>query len=280
MTDAVKTFGFNPLPIEIEIKDLSFVKQLPRLMGNPHKVTFHQIICLDSGSATFCVDFRDITIHAGQLFVITAGQVCQFDTKSDYSGRLILFTESFFNTSEIDSNFLYTSETFNPISLNRIVNIDSDAISQQTIFLEKELQKSTDHFQSQIAHSALKIILLEIERQLSSEYPLTAQSLGRQFYNAVEKHFRESRKTEYYAELLNVSEKVLSKEVKALIGKTPKAYIDYRTILEAKRLLSYSALSAKEVAFELGFDEPTNFHKYFSKHVGQTPLEFRESANK
>lgn len=279
MTNVVKTFNFNPLPIEVEIKDLAFIKQLPRLMGNPHKVNFHQIVWLDGGSATFCIDFRDIKIRAGQLLVITAGQVCQFDIQSDYSGKMILFTESFFNISEIDSNFLYTSETFNPISLNRIISIDPDT-TQLTNLVEQELQKPIDSFQNHIVHSYLKIVLLKMERQLSIEYPSTTQSLARKFYNTVEEHFRESRKTEYYAQLLSVSEKVLSKEVKSLIGKTPKAYIDFRTTLEAKRLLSYSSLSAKEIAFELGFDEPTNFHKYFHKYVGQTPLEFRESTKK
>lgn len=278
MQNELKTFNFNPSPIEVEVKDLSFVRELPRLMGSPHKVNFHQIVWLDEGSARFCVDFRDIVLTAGQLFVIAAGQVCQFDVKSHYSGKLILFTQSFFDISEVDSNFLYTSETFNPVSLNRVVNIDREEMWQLTRFLEKELKKTSDRFQNHIVHSYLEIILLEAERRLAAGQPLSLQSLGRQFYNAVEQHFRESRKTEYYTQLLAVNEKVLSREVKSLAGKTPKAYIDYRTILEAKRLLSYSALSAKEIAFELGFDEPTNFHKYFSKHVGQTPLEFREES--
>ncbi|MCD8186501.1 MAG: helix-turn-helix domain-containing protein [Rikenellaceae bacterium] len=80
--------------------------------------------------------------------------------------------------------------------------------------------------------------------------------------------------------MLGVNEKTLSKEVKALTGKTPKVYIDSRIILEAKRLLSYSNLSAKMIGFELGFDEPTNFTKYFRKHTGTTPARFRDSAKK
>lgn len=279
MQDVLKTFEFNPSPIEVEVKDLSFVKQLPRLMGNPHKASFHQIIWLDEGNATFCIDFRDISLSGGQLLVVAAGQVCQFDVVSQYSGKLILFTESFFNTSELDANFLYTSETFNPISLNRVVDVDRDDMMQLTCFIKKELHKSVDRFQNHIVHSYLEIILLEVERQLALGQPLSTQSLGRLFYNAVEQYFRENRKSAYYADLLNVSEKVLSKEIKLLTGKTPKSYIDYRTVLEAKRLLSYSMLSAKEIAFELGFDEPTNFHKYFSKLVGQTPIEFRESTS-
>ncbi len=87
-----------------------------------------------------------------------------------------------------------------------------------------------------------------------------------------------NKNTTYYVNLLGINEKILSKEVKALTGKTPKVYIDSRTILEAKRLLSYSSLSIKEIGYNLGFDEPTNFNKFFRKHTAQTPAQFRNST--
>ena len=60
-----------------------------------------------------------------------------------------------------------------------------------------------------------------------------------------------------------------------MFGKSPKEMIDDRVVLEAKRLLLYSDSSVKEISHELGFDEPTNFIKYFRKHVAQTPNTFR-----
>lgn len=50
-------------------------------------------------------------------------------------------------------------------------------------------------------------------------------------------------------------------------------------MLEAKRLLAYSSLSIKEIGFELGFGEPTNFNKYFRKHTGMAPMQFKYSTN-
>lgn len=277
MEGVIQTFNFNPLPIEVEVKELSFVKQHPRLMGNPHKVRFHQIIWLSEGSAIFRVDFRDITLNAGQLFVIAQEQVCQFDVTSQYEGKLILFTEDFFNVGDLYKNFLYTSEVFNPVSLNRIVDVDAQSMSVISGLLSKEISLKPDVFQNKIAHNYLTLILLEAERRLTLYTPQT-DTLGRRFYNAVEQYYRKNRHTDFYTELLGVNEKTLSREVKKVAGKTPKAYLDFRTILEAKRLLSYSNLSAKEIAFELGFDEPTNFHKYFRKQVGLTPIEFRNTT--
>lgn len=280
MNADIRTFEFKALPIEIEVKDLRFAKELPKLLGQPHKATFYQIIWITDGEAIFRIDFRDITIQSNEILIISAGQVCEFDTKSNYSGKLILFTGAFFTMTELDSNFLHTAEILNPVSLNKTVFICPQLTGNLTALLDEELKHSVDKFQAGIAQSFLRVLLLETERQLAANPSSLSNNIGRKFYNAVEQHFKENRNTEFYVNLLGVNEKALSKEVKALTGNTPKIYIDSRIILEAKRLLSYSNLSIKEVGFELGFDEPTNFNKYFRKHTGITPTQFRDSTKK
>lgn len=280
MNTTIRTFDFKALPIEIEVKDLRFVKELPKLLGQPHKATFYQIIWLTEGEAVFRIDFRDITIRANEILIISAGQVCEFDVRSDYSGKIILFTDAFFTMTELDSNFLHTSEILNPVSLNKTVSICPRLAENLTTLLSEELKHPVDKFQTGIAQSHLRVILLETERQLTASHSTLIDNVGRKFYNAVEQHFKESRNTEYYVSLLGINEKTLSREVKALTGNIPKIYIDSRTILEAKRLLSYSNLTIKEIGFELGFDEPTNFNKYFRKQTGVTPTVFRESTKK
>jgi len=214
------------------------------------------------------------------LLIISAGQVCRFDTTAEYSGKLILFTGGFFTVTELDSNFLHTAEILNPVTLNKSISICPQLMGNLVSLLEEELKHTGDRFQTGIAQSFLRVILLETERQLKTIYAPTFSNIGRQFYNAVEKYYKENRNTEFYVQLLGVNEKSLSKEIKALTDKTPKVYIDSRIMLEAKRMLSYSNLSAKEIGFLLGFDEPTNFAKYFRKHTGFTPAQFRDSARK
>lgn len=280
MDTNIKTFNFKALPIEIEVKDLRFVKELPMLLGKPHKAAFYQAIWLTEGMAAYRIDFREVAVKANEILIISSGQVCEFDTKSEYSGKMILFTSSFFTITELDSNFLHTSEILNPVNLNKTVPICPQLAGSLITLLDEELRQPADAFQTGIAQNYLRIILLEAERQLTSSYSSVISNIGRRFYNAVERHFRENRNTDYYVNLLGINEKTLSKEVKILTGKTPKVYIDSRTILEAKRLLSYSNLSVKEIGYELGFDEPTNFNKYFRKHTGTTPAQFRDSAKK
>ncbi|MDL2265988.1 AraC family ligand binding domain-containing protein, partial [Parabacteroides sp. OttesenSCG-928-G21] len=160
----IRTFGFKPSLIEIELKDLKFVRELPKLLGEPHKAAFYQLIWITEGEATFKIDFREITIRKNELLIISAGQVCEFDITSDYSGKMILFTESFFTVSELDSTFLYTAEILNPVSLNKTVSPDRQLMESLLLLLNEELKQAADNFQTAITQSYLRIILFETER--------------------------------------------------------------------------------------------------------------------
>ena len=59
-------------------------------------------------------------------------------------------------------------------------------------------------------------------------------------------------------------------------GKSPLIFINNRIILEAKRLVLYSDLMIKEIAYMLGYDDPSYFVKHFKRHTGYLPSEFRE----
>lgn len=96
------------------------------------------------------------------------------------------------------------------------------------------------------------------------------------FKDVLEENFRKEKSVKKYASELSISEKYLHKASTTLLDKTPKQIIDERILLEAKRLLVHSNESIKEVAYELGYEEPTNFIKYFRKHTHFTTSEFRE----
>jgi AraC family transcriptional activator of pobA len=60
-----------------------------------------------------------------------------------------------------------------------------------------------------------------------------------------------------------------------VLNKTAKEFIEEQVILEAKRLLAQGSRPIKEIAYELGFSEPTNMVKFFKKHTHTTPAAFR-----
>ena len=75
---------------------------------------------------------------------------------------------------------------------------------------------------------------------------------------------------------MGITARRLQQAVAESVGKTPKQLIDDRLLLEAKRLLVYTNHSIKEIGFQLGFEEPTNFSRFFRKQAGHSPAEFRK----
>lgn len=96
-----------------------------------------------------------------------------------------------------------------------------------------------------------------------------------QFLMLAQKHFREHRFLDFYAQKLEVSPKHLSRTVKAQTGYTAVEWIEKFVILEAKVLLKSSNLNIQQISDELNFASQSFFGKYFKKITGMSPKEFR-----
>ena len=93
----------------------------------------------------------------------------------------------------------------------------------------------------------------------------------------IERNFKQTQKVTDYCDQLYLTYNTLARYTQSYCGKSPKEIIAERVTLEAKRLLATSAMPVKEIAYTLGFDEPTNLVKYFKKQTGFTPTAFREN---
>ena len=100
------------------------------------------------------------------------------------------------------------------------------------------------------------------------------------FCNLVVKHYRESREVKYYADLLNLTPKHLSKVVRsATNGLSPLRWIEQYVTAQAKHLIEARATQTlQEIAYMLGFTEPTSFYRYFKRVTGMTAKQYRDSA--
>lgn len=101
-----------------------------------------------------------------------------------------------------------------------------------------------------------------------------------EFRHLLAAHFFQTRNAQRYAEMMNISYTHLNKIVKSVTGSTAKSFIDKFVILEIKRRLAVSGISVKELTYLMGFDEPTNFVKYFKKHTRKSPSRFRKILTK
>lgn len=101
----------------------------------------------------------------------------------------------------------------------------------------------------------------------------------RKFHTLINKHFLIKKSLKEYADILGISEKTLSNIFSKYSKETPSKLLKNRIILEAKRLLIYSEQPIKEIAYQLGYDDYSNFTKLFKNETGITPLEFKTQRN-
>lgn len=113
-------------------------------------------------------------------------------------------------------------------------------------------------------------VMLSEKPQVSRENPILLR-----FQQLVSKYFKESRSVSFYADLIHISPNHLNKVVKTETGKSASHLIDEVCILEAKVLLGQTTLAIQEVALALGFEDPSYFNRYFKKHAGISPRNYR-----
>ena len=121
----------------------------------------------------------------------------------------------------------------------------------------------------------LRLIVLH-DRQQAQEDPTSVglQRFGK-FQRLVARKFSQWHGVAEYADRLGCSQKSLTRAALEVAGVKAKAFITSRINLEAKRLLAHTALPIAVMSERLGFEDPTNFVKFFKREVGCTPGEFR-----
>jgi AraC family transcriptional regulator, transcriptional activator of pobA len=289
LTTDIKKYTFKTgLPQEFEVVSIGqLYKAFANELTTPHRTGFYHILWFKKGSPTHLVDFNPVKIKPNTLLFLNKDTVQGFDTKGNFDGKAILFTESFFCKTEADTKFLRSSILFNDLfsvsqlQLQKSSTLFADLFQQ----METELTNSKDYYQADILQNLLHNLLLHSDRERRKQN-FTEIKKGADldyvmlFKDLVENQFRKQKLVSSFAEQLRVTEKRLNQATSKVLDKPPKQMIDKRIMLEAKRLLAHTNESVKEIGFELGFDEPTNFIKYFRKHHNSTPVEFRESSSR
>lgn len=288
MTTGIKKYGFKPgLPQEFEIADLdNLYTKSKAIITSTHRAGFYHIIWFQHGCPTHWVDFQPIDIQPNTLLFLNKDVVQRFDDKDKYGGKAILFTDNFYCKTEADTRFLRNSILFNDlftvseIQVQKLSRIFAQLLQQMT----EELQNEKDNYQSDILQNLLHNFLLQAERE-RRKHNFTEIKKGADldyvmlFKDLLETNYKSQKQVSFYTKEILISEKRLNQATTKVLGKSPKEIIDYRIVLEAKRVLAHTTESVKEIGYDLGFDEPTNFIKYFKKHSGLTPTEFRGKFN-
>lgn len=277
----------NHKEIGIEIIELSEIyedstSEIVSFAAKPHRIQFHNLLYISEGHGTHFIDFNTYTIQAGSVVFINKNQIHAFDFINKPQGKLIIFTDEFLDTillamktTVFASSHLLAS--YSPtISLTQNMKETCDVLLAE---IEKEYQLIVPNAPFlHLLFSAVLTKLTNVRPQPYEQY--LSESRVRtftQFMLLLEKNHTSTRDAKNYADMLNMTYKSLNQICKLASNQTTKQLIDAHTILEAKRKLSIEGIRIQQLADELGFDEVTNFIKYFKKHTLMTPSQFKKT---
>lgn len=245
-----------------------------------HKHTFYEILWTEKGISKQTIDYKEYEVLPNSLFFISPNQLHQFEEWKPLKGGTILFTEDFFLLNHNNKDKLFELSFLDNFYANPCIQLDKRNFAdiKQTIDLISNEQKRTDKSQS-ITQSLLHILLAQVQRciDIETEKPISKKYLiiFKQFKNLLDKHFAKNRTTTFFAQQLHITAHHLNLITKDVTGKTASEVIRARSILEAKRLLTFTDMTVSEIAFELNYTDSSYFAKSFKAETDLSPIAFK-----
>jgi AraC-like DNA-binding protein len=260
----------------------TFKNELARL---PHRHDHYQVIWFTKGCGQHIVDFVSFELQDNMMFLLQPGQVHQL-LDCGKEGHAITFTEQFYfsNRRERETIYDFTNlfDCYHGYSPIRISERTAPSLQLLAELMYRE-KTGTGSSRSIVKHY-LSAFLLQAEREKKRNAaqvvspPLKGDARILHLRHLLEKHFRSQHQVTFYASAFALTPKRLNEITREKTGKTVTELLHDRLVLEAKRNLSFSNKSVKEISYELGFEDPAYFSRFFKNHTGLGPQEFRGVA--
>lgn len=250
-----------------------------------HTLSYFDITFIES-TAIFSIDSKSYILKTGDVVFSKPGEVRAWEDKNNIpEGYALIFEEEFLLSFFNDSQFIQNLSYFSSERKTPVINISE--IKLRTDYLLQNITAEINDYESKDKH-ILRALLYEILMLLNREYrkqntswkgtEKTTNRHANSFIELVNKSFKRYHDTGYYADKLCITPNYLNEIIKRATGINAKLYIQNKLVSEAKRMLTYTSLSISEIAESLNFDSSSYFIRFFRKHTGYTPLQYRNNT--
>lgn len=237
-------------------------------------------ICME-GTLKATINLLDYEIHPNDLITLLPESIIQ---QKDKTQKVRLCFAGFSSGCVERTNLIQSiGEVYSKLIEHPVIPLSKEIASYLKDYFSLISRIScNDSFEivPELADISLQTILTSIHLIYRKIQKTTSNSnrkkeICRKLIQLINKHYKQERHAKFYAGLLGISLQHLSTTVKAVTGKTVSETIAYVIIMDAKAKLKGSDMTIKEIAYSLNFSNASFFGKYFKRHVGMTPLQFR-----
>jgi len=229
------------------------------------------------------VDDLAVQLKPNQMLTATYLQQVSYE-EAHLPITSFLFNREFYCISDHDSEVSCNGILFFGTQDLPIISIPKEQKNRFDLLYEVFVEEfsTPDKIQGDMLQMLLKRLII-MSTRLAKEQLVTKSlkndqiEVIRKFNFLVDVHYKTKRKVSDYADLLFKSPKTLSNLFSIYNQKSPQQIILERLALEAKRLIHFTDKQNQEIAYDLGFNDPAHFSRFFKKMTHMTPSEYRET---
>jgi len=245
--------------------------------------SYIKIVYLPEGYS-LTVDFASYHTVGPTLFFVSPNQVLNITGVGSAPGSMIFYNRDFYCIQLHDEEVACDGLLF-----NNIYNMPMTTLTQEEgkfiDYLYTQIEDEFTHRDSsheEMIRTYLKQLFIRSVRLWKKQH-MEQETAGqssdiesfRKFTQLVEANYKKKHNVADYAVLLSMAPKTITHRFKRLSLPQPNEVIKNRIVLEAKRLLAHTQMSSKEIAYELGYEDPAYFSRLFLLKAGETPSGFR-----
>ncbi len=237
---------------------------------NIHQHDYYELVWFTdvSGEDTIQIDFGDYPVEADCFYFISAYQLHRLD-RTGKRGIVIALSVEFFN-SIVDVD-VYPRSAF---AVNTIINQRKCDLCRSMVHLiTTEYERGCRY---SLMEAYFKALFIHMGPIFGSNAIVGSKRKAADLLDLIEGNYIKHRDVTFYSEQMSMSDKAVNDICKKVLGRTVKDVIQDRLILEIKREIAAGKKSFKELAFQLGFNEPSYFTRFFKQKTGYTPEKYRE----
>lgn len=238
----------------------------------PHRHDYFEIILIKKGGGEQLIDFTKTTLKSNNIYVIYPRQI-HLLKREGAEGLLIQFRKDIFELIfPLQHHYLYFA---NPdLELNNENFEHLYDLTQNILSLNNSQKLSPLSIYK--SYSYLKILLISLIEFHQKKSHKNSNNFAGEFLQLVSQNIKTNRKVTDYANMMNLSAEKLTSLCKESLGNTPLKIIHEELLLEIKRSIILGNQTLKEIAYDLNFENTSNFSSFVKTATNLSPSELQE----
>ena len=255
---------------DLEVVLLGFEDCTPGHSYGPIMRPYHNIHFITGGKGTLQIGSREFHLGKGDVFYLPEDEICYYYASMTEPWSYSWCAFSGRRASSIKYHFSYLSDEkyiLHHVDTERFAGIiQKGAVLQET---------------GAASYYYANSVLLEVFALFEEQFPSDrshVNSLPERIRFLLDLNYAEKLQIQEIAREVGIHPNYLSQIFQSAYGVSPKQYVMRQKLSKSAQLLTTTDLPVATVAASMGFEDQLGFSRYFRKHMGCSPTEYRKKG--